>query len=302
MGEAALVSVIIPTYNYAHFIAQAIESVLAQTYQNFEILVIDDGSTDATRETVARFMQVQYLFQANQGIAPARNAGLLASRGQLLVFLDADDRLLPEALATGVDSLNANPDCAFVSGHWELISGEGRPLPSPPIVCVTEEHYLAFLDFNYIGTVGQVMFRRSILEAVGGFNSSVPGCDDIELYMRIARNHPVHCHDRVVMQHRKHGSNTSGNREMMLRSMSQVYQSQLPYVQGKPELESVQRKGIEFCKKFLTKELKKQRRDRLKSNWLLKGIIQIRDRVRAEIIFRRYRSERRKTHPRRSSD
>ena len=302
MGEAALVSVIIPTYNYAHFIAQAIESVLAQTYQNFEILVIDDGSTDATRETVARFAQVQYQFQANQGIAPARNAGLLASRGQLLVFLDADDRLLPEALATGVDSLNANPDCAFVSGHWELVSTDGKSLPSPPIVCVTKDHYRAFLDYNYIGTVGQVMFRRSILELLDGFDPSVPGCDDIELYLRIARTHRVLCHDKIVVQHRRHGSNTSSKREMMLRSTLRVYQLQLPYVQGRPELEGLQQEGIEFCKKFLTKELKKQRRDRRKSNWLLKGIIQIRDRVRAEIIFRRYRSERRKTHPRRSSD
>jgi glycosyltransferase involved in cell wall biosynthesis len=295
LGDAPLVSVIIPTYNYARFIGQAIESVLAQTYQDFEVIVVDDGSTDDTRERVARFSQVRYLYQANQGIAPARNAGLHASRGELLVFLDADDRLLPEALAIGVDCLNANPDCAFVSGHWEVVSNFGDPLPSSPIICVTSDHYQAFLDFNYIGTVGQVMFRRSILESVGGFDSAVPGCDDIELYMRIARNHRVACHDKVVMQHRKHGSNTSGKRDMMLRSMLQVYQSQLPYVQGKPELETLQRKGIEFCEKFLAIELKKQKRDRIKSNWLVNGIIQIRDRVRSQLIFRRYSNERRKT-------
>lgn len=295
MGDAPLVSVIIPTYNYARFIGQAIESVLAQTHQDFEIIVVDDGSTDNTGERVARFPQVRYLYQANQGIAPARNAGLDASRGDLLVFLDADDRLLPEALAIGVDCMNDNPDCAFVSGHWEVVSNFGTPLHSSPIVCVTSDHYRAFLDFNYIGTVGQVMFRRSILESVGAFDSSVPGCDDIELYLRIARNHRVACHDKVVMQYRKHGSNTSGKREMMLRSMLQVYQSQLPYVQGKPELETVQRKGIEFCHKFLAIELKKQKRDRIKSNWLVNGIIQIRDRVRAEVIFRRYSTERRKT-------
>jgi hypothetical protein len=157
------------------------------------------------------------------------------------------------------------------------------------------DHYRAFLDFNYIGTVGQVMFRRSILEALGGFDSSVPGCDDIELYMRIARTRQVQCHDRVVLQHRRHGSNTSSKREMMLRSALQVYQAQLPYAEGKPELESLQRRGIELCRKFLAQELKRQRWTRLKSNWLMKGIIRLRDRVRAELIFRRYRSERRKT-------
>ena len=295
MGDAPSVSVIIPTYNYARFIGQAIDSVLAQTYQDFDIIVVDDGSTDDTRERVARFPQVRYLYQANQGIAPARNTGLRASRSELVVFLDADDRLLPEALATGVGCLNANPDCAFVSGHWEIVSNFFHPLPTSPIVCVTSDHYRAFLDYNYIGTVGQVMFRRPILESVGGFDSSVPGCDDIELYLRIARDHRVACHDKVVMQHRRHGSNTSGKREMMLRSMLQVYQSQLPYVQGKPELENVQRKGIEFCQKFLAIELKKQKRDRIKSNWLVNAIIQLRDRVRAALIFRRYSTERRKT-------
>lgn len=298
MGYASLVSVIIPTYNYAHFIGEAIESVQAQTYRNFEIIVVDDGSTDATRDVVSGFPEVRYLHQANQGIALARNAGQLASNGDFLVFLDADDRLLPDALSAGVAALNTNPDCAFVNGHWQLISNKGKPLPSPPVVCIASDHYRAFLDENYVGTVGQVMFRRSNLEAVNGFDSSVPGCDDIELYLRIARSYPVQCHDKIVVQHRRHGSNTSGKREMMLRSMLRVYQSQSPYVQGQPELESLQRKGIEFCEKFLARELKRQKRDRLRANWLVNGIIQVRDRVKAELIFRRYRSQRRKTDPR----
>ncbi|HEV7683233.1 MAG TPA: glycosyltransferase [Pyrinomonadaceae bacterium] len=294
MGEAALVSVIIPTYNYGHFIAEAIESVLAQSYRNFEIIVIDDGSTDSTKDVVSSFPEVRYLPQANQGIAPARNAGLLASRGEFLVFLDADDRLLPDALTLGIALLKANPECAFVSGQWELISKNGKSLPSPPINCIQSDHYRAFLHSNYVGTVGQVMFRRSILEAANGFDTSVPGCDDFELYLRLTRSYPVQCHDKVVLQHRRHGSNTSGKRDMMLQSALRIYQAQAPHVQGRPELESLQQQRSELCQRGLDKELKKNRQARIKANWLVKGIIQIRDRVRAELLFRRHTSRRRK--------
>ncbi|HEV7745010.1 MAG TPA: glycosyltransferase [Pyrinomonadaceae bacterium] len=294
MSAAPLVSVIIPTFNYGHFIAEAIESVRSQSYRNLEIIVIDDGSTDSTKEVVSSFAEVRYLHQANLGIAPARNAGLLASRGEFLVFLDADDRLLPDALTLGVAVLKANPDVAFVSGQWELISKTGTSLPSPPINCIQSDHYRAFLHSNYIGTVGQVMFRRSILEAVDGFDSSVPGCDDFELYLRLARSHSIQCHDKVVLQHRRHGSNTSGKRDMMLRSALRIYQAQAPHVQGKPELETLQQERVELCQKGLDKELKKQKQVRIKSNWLVNAMIQIRDRVRAELIFRRYTSKRRK--------
>jgi hypothetical protein len=100
-----------------------------------------------------------------------------------------------------------------------------------------------------------------------------------------------------VLQHRRHGSNTSGKRDMMLQSALRIYQAQTSHVQGKPELESLQQQRIELCQKGLGKELKKQKQARIKANWLVKGIIQIRDRVRAEVIFRRYTSERRKTGP-----
>jgi glycosyltransferase involved in cell wall biosynthesis len=286
------VSVIIPTYNYAHFIGEAIESVREQTYRNFEIIVVDDGSTDGTREVVARFPEVRYQFQTNQGIAAARNAGMRASQGNYLVFLDADDRLLPHALEAGVNSLREHPECAFVSGHQQMVSADKQPLPTPLVVCVKQDNYRAFLDYNYICTVGQVMFRRSIFATEPGFDSGVPGCDDAEIYMRIAKDHPVYCHDEIILQHRVHGSNTSGNRAMMLRSMSIIYQRHLEYVQGNPELERLCRQGIELCRRFLAKELKRQRHARLKSNGLVQSVLNVRYRIRAALIFRRYKLQR----------
>src|ERR671911_2120937 len=117
-GVAGLVSVVIPCYNQAHFLGEAIESVLAQSYPRFEIIVVDDGSTDDTSKVAARYPGVRYVYQNNQGVSAARNSGLARSEGEYVVFLDADDRLLPEALETGLKCLEARPECAFVSGYF----------------------------------------------------------------------------------------------------------------------------------------------------------------------------------------
>ena len=121
-------SVVIPCYNQAHFLSEAIESVLAQSYPHFEIVVVDDGSTDDTPKVAARYPAVRCIRQDNRGLSAARNAGLGCSEGEYVVFLDADDRLLPEALEVGLECFDANPECAFVSGHYREISVDGSPL------------------------------------------------------------------------------------------------------------------------------------------------------------------------------
>lgn len=296
-----LVSVVIPTYNYARFIGEAIKSVLAQSCRADEIVVVDDGSSDDTKSVVARFAEVRYLYQVNQGIAAARNAGLRASRGKYLVFLDADDCLLPDCLATSINCLENNAQLGFVSGQWEKIDAHGKALPPIAPILVKQNHYRAFLDFNYMGTMGQVMFRRSVLEAVNEFDALVPGCDDMEMYLRISRIYPVECHDKVVVQKRTHGSNTSGNRKMMLTSMLKVYRAQWKYVKDDSDLERLCRQGIELCEKFLAKERKRVNRERYKSIPLVKHALNLRHRIRAELIFRRYKRMRRRSKERNSS-
>jgi glycosyltransferase involved in cell wall biosynthesis len=128
-GNPPLVSVIITSYNQAHFLNDAIESVLTQTYSRFEIVVVDDGSTDNAAEVVARYPGVRYMRQDNQGLSAARNTGLRESNGAYLTFLDADDRYLPSALETGVNCLREHPKCGFVSGHHSLISSNGSLMP-----------------------------------------------------------------------------------------------------------------------------------------------------------------------------
>src|SRR3712207_4601210 len=108
--EKPLVSIVIPCYNQAHFLGEAIESVLAQTYPHFEVVVVDDGSTDNTEAVAARYPGVRCIRQENQGLAAARNTGIRRSNGSYLVFLDADDRLLPNALEVGLKHLKEHPE------------------------------------------------------------------------------------------------------------------------------------------------------------------------------------------------
>src|SRR4051812_16000050 len=112
-----LVTVVIPCYNQARFLGEAIESVLRQTHRAREVVVVDDGSTDGTAAVAARYPDVQLIRQPNRGLAAARNRGLAESRGAYLVFLDADDRLLPRALEVGLRCLMDHPLVAFAYGR-----------------------------------------------------------------------------------------------------------------------------------------------------------------------------------------
>lgn len=238
------VSVIIPCYNQARFLDEAIDSVLAQRFRNCEIIVVDDGSTDETRLIAESFDQVRYVREINRGLASARNVGLKTSNGNYVVFLDADDRLLPNALQNGVESLEARPDCAFAYGHVNLIASDGSPLPTPRQIPVSENHYLELLRHNYIWTTGAVVYRRKVLELVGAFNESLSGSADFDLNARIARLSPVCCADKAVLEYRRHTESMSHDYALMLRDSVAVRLNQRRFIRGRRAFETALRTGI----------------------------------------------------------
>src|SRR5690349_16338543 len=147
--EPELVSVVIPCYNQAHFLGETIESVLSQSYPRVEVIVVDDGSTDNAREVAASYDGVEYVHQENSGVATARNVGLKLCRGEFIVFLDGDDRLLRDALRINVEYLKAHPEFAFVSGQCRFIDSQGNPLPTPEPYRVGGDYYAALLRYQY---------------------------------------------------------------------------------------------------------------------------------------------------------
>jgi glycosyltransferase involved in cell wall biosynthesis len=245
-----LVTVIITCYNQAHFLGEAIESVLNQTYKNIEILVVDDGSKDNPSEVAARYPITQFITQKNQGTpAGTRNTGFRHSKGEYLIFLDADDRLLPNAVEVGINCMKENPGYGFVSGHRSYIAYDGSPIPMGPQARVEKDFYLALLRWQYVWIPAVLMFSRKAFETVGGFNSSkeIKGADDLDICLRIGAKFPIYCHNTVVAEYRLHGNNTSRDMSMMVRSSVKVFRDNWHLVKGNKQYEEVFKTGYRHC-------------------------------------------------------
>ena len=211
-----LVSVIVPCYNQGRFLSAAIGSAVSRDFP-VEIVVVDDGSTDDTAAIAATFSQVRAVRQPNRGLSAARNRGLAESTGQFVIFLDADDRLLPGAIDTGARALLTHPDCAMAYGRCVMIGPDGETWPTPEPPAVRSGHHVALLRTNIIWMPAMAIFRREPVVAAGGFTTGVDGSADYDLYLRISREHPIHDHGQLVAAYRRHSASMSGNAGRMLR-------------------------------------------------------------------------------------
>lgn len=181
------ISVIIPTYNCEQYIVQAIESVLAQKDCEYEVIVIDDGSTDRTENILEPYNEViRYLKQKNQGVAAARNRGIAEAKGELIAFLDADDYFLPGKLAAQSAIFAKQANLGIVNSGWLRVSSQGekllevRPWEKTPQLNLED-----WLQWRPV-LPSAMMFRREWLEYVGGFDGRFPPAEDTELVLRLA--------------------------------------------------------------------------------------------------------------------
>ena len=248
-GDKPLVSVIIPCYNQGHFLGEAIESTLAQTYPHLEVLVVDDGSTDNIAAVIARYPGVRCLRQENQGLSAARNTGLRHSIGERIVFLDADDRLMPNAIEVGLACLKEHPECAFVYGRSRFMAFDGSSFQGPPQPRVKGNYYLALLQGCPIFATGSVMYRREIFELVGDFEPALSPAADYDLYYRIARQFPIHGHGETIAEYRKHGTSMTRSGEMMLKYNLMALRAQWKHVNKSKQQTEAYKTGIRFWKR-----------------------------------------------------
>jgi len=184
------VSVIIPTFNRRDYITIALDSVLTQTYKDYEIIIIDDGSSDNTKEVLKPYQnRIRYFYQQNSGIPATRNRGIREAHGEYITFLDSDDYWLPEKLELQIECFKQNPHYGMVATRCSSISPDGRfrkknrPGKSGWVLN-------SLFKANFIRT-SSAMIRKECFERVGLFDQSLPECEEYDMWLRIAKQYPI---------------------------------------------------------------------------------------------------------------
>jgi len=247
---AELVSVVIPCYQQAQYLGEAIESVLAQTYPHLEVVVVDDGSTDNVGAIASRYPGVRCIREPNSGPAAARNAGIRNSNGDFLVFLDADDRLLPQGVQAGVQALEARQECAAAIGTYRRTSFDNRAIDTHEQPTVNERQYEQMMEDNWAGFPARAIYRRSLLEHVRGFDSEIDAAADFGFNLAVAREFPIASHETMVAEHREHGRNLSADASVMLTETLAAMRKQRPHLKGDRDRKRAYKQGIRNWKRY----------------------------------------------------
>ncbi len=209
-----LVSVIMPAFNSERYIAEAVESVLQQSYKNFELIIVNDGSTDRTDEILQKYSNgIHYIKQPNLGVSAARNKGILASHGEYVSFLDSDDLWFKETIKLQHTFLTSHPEVGLVYGEMQLFDHTG-PLSNDWVtserVPRPEGYIFKDLILSCLFGLSTVMVRKDVLNNVGVFDPNLPAGEDYELWLRISSKYKIgYIPDRLMMYRRHPASLTT---------------------------------------------------------------------------------------------
>jgi len=204
------VNVIIHTYNNERFIAETVESVLNQTYKEYEIVVVDDGSVDGTRDALIPYMQkIRYHYKENGGIASAKNAGIGLSQTEFVAFLDHDDLWAPDKLQLQMECFNENSQVGLVYAKYTSFR-DGKELRTKPEKGYSGWIFKELLSKSFIQT-STVVVKRECLDAVGPYDESFSLGDEYDMFLRIARKFQCSFIDKSLTRYRVHDTNASNN-------------------------------------------------------------------------------------------
>lgn len=233
MTEAPAVSVIIATYNRAHLLPRTLDSILAQSFKSFEVIVVDDGSTDETEEALAPYQDhIHYFHQENRGPSAARNLGARCAKGRWLSFQDSDDLALPRHLEILYAQAQRKPECAIVFANGVYLGGPEHNRDT--IIPARKSQALAKRDIRLQDFFDKSIFRlqaalisKSAYDRLGGHDESLRICMDLDLSFRLLMNFPVAYIDAAVFSYRKHEGNIGRNEELRLTENIRVIEKLL---------------------------------------------------------------------------
>jgi glycosyltransferase involved in cell wall biosynthesis len=226
-----LVSVVIPAYNAEDFLSHTLTSILQQSYQNIEVIVVDDGSKDSTADIVKSFTQsdsrVTLLSQLNSGVSSARNLGIKHSQGELIAFIDADDIYYPQALEKLTHIMLQTDESIGVVYTWSAhIDDSGNLTAGCNCSLLDGEVYDELLNMNFIGNASAALVRRCCIDKVGGYDCEMlPGCADWDFYLRLAEHYQFKVVPEFLIGYRKLATSMSRSCSAMEKSYEQVIEN-----------------------------------------------------------------------------
>ncbi|MBC7529478.1 MAG: glycosyltransferase family 2 protein [Chthonomonadaceae bacterium] len=263
-------SIVVPTYNGEKYLAQTLESVRAQTFTDWELILIDDGSKDGTAALILHFVEadprIRVIRQENGGIAAARNRGIAEANAQypLLAFLDHDDLWEPDTLATQHRTLLAHPDCVGAQGQMRVIDAEGKPLAEGEVehwfteerrglqngkIVFWKDETPTSLEImalrSQIMTVGQVVLRKERIEGMELFDPAMVPADDYDFWLRVLLRGQLAYTPQNVVNWRKHATNTSGSTQRLISQADKVREKVLNLPEITPAQKQILREGTQ---------------------------------------------------------
>ena len=227
---ARLISVIIPSYNYSRYLSQAVKSVLDQTYKDYEVIVVDDGSTDNTKEVLEPFSGlIRYIYQENKGLPSAYNTGIKASNGEFIAFLDSDDLWLPEKLKLQYECIDARPSCGMVICNGYIFNETGvlgTFFPVDIINPVPENLHTSLFLKNIIPG-NTPLIRKACFDKIGLHDETLSSAEDLDLWIRLTRYYNVGYVPKLLVKYRRHPAAMSLNVERMCENKIKVIRKNL---------------------------------------------------------------------------
>jgi glycosyltransferase involved in cell wall biosynthesis len=269
------IALVINTYEQAHFLPASIESAMKQTVRFNEVIVVDDGSTDNPASVVANYPDVRLIRQSNAGLPAARNTGLNAASSDYIIFLDADDLLTPSAVYSGMACHAENPDAGLVYGAHRRVGANGAPLGGDVYCEIGADAFRTLLTGNAIGMHATVVYNRRNLCDIGGFDATLPRCEDYDVYFRMAAQYPISSHHEVVALYRWHGQNMSANHSTMLKWVLRINDRQRIHTAGNCALEAGRLLGRRVWCMYYANELVSELRGRWQAEHRLLPVIRL---------------------------